>query len=101
MNTAEKVRALLTFYSARYRLSTTDWLEGLIELESSPNKGGDNDKLNRWSNPPYACEHCGKKTQYGMGARRHHTLRHHSCSEEHTGMREGNDTDGKGDPAGA
>jgi len=81
MNTAEKVAALLRFYSVRYNLSATDWLEGLIEMENSP-RGGDHNRLIKRL-PPYVCEHCGTRTQYGMGARRHHTDRHVSCTEQH------------------
>lgn len=86
MDTSTKVIALIRFYSARYTLGTSDWLEALIELESNPRTGGNEVNGSTWwkyKSPPRSCEHCGHGTQYGTGAKRHHTNKHSACTAEH------------------
>jgi hypothetical protein len=84
MDTSDKVVALIRFYSKRYMLSPTDWLEALIELESTPvPKGVEPTIWNRYKQGPRCCEHCGKRTQFGMGAIRHHTNKHAACTMVH------------------
>lgn len=82
MKTQEKVIALIRFYSRRYNLSSAEWLEALIELESDP-RGGELNEPRRVRNPPYVCLHCGARAEYGMGAAHHHTAKHRSCPDKH------------------
>lgn len=87
METEQKVMALIRFYSQRYALVTDDWLQALIEMEctdvKTPPPGPTDSWWARYRHGPRSCEHCGKRTQYGMGAMRHHTNKHPACDAEH------------------
>lgn len=83
METEEKVAAIIRYYSVRYALAPDDWLQALIEMESTPIRPTRVVDWSKYTNGPYCCSHCGSRTQYGMGAKRHHNRKHHACNDPH------------------